>query len=72
MRAGRTVTAMTTRETRAVGAWSIQRTSVRIMWSLIIGGLLAAIIGSSGTSATVAVLVMVISYFALTAFARRR
>lgn len=72
--ARRTVTAMTSRdtETSAMGAWSLKRVSVRIMWALLIGGLAAFVFGSSGSAGTFAVIVMVIAYIALTAIARRR
>lgn len=59
-------------EVRVIGPWSIQRVSVRIMWALLIGGLVAFAFGSSGTSGTAAVVVMVISYVALTLVARSR
>lgn len=59
-------------ETQELSSWSLQRTTVRIMWALIIGGIVAAAIGTSGLSAVVAVAVMVAAYFALTAFVNRR
>jgi hypothetical protein len=62
---------MSAEETR-IGSWSLHHVAVRIMWAVILGGVVAFAIGSSGLAAVIAVAVMVATYLVLTVIVSRR